>query len=79
MVFSVAVLTITAMCGLVPAVWQAWERQVSFGGQDKRTASMQVLCGWDDWQILYGKKACRPYAALNSALFSTQNSMASRP
>jgi hypothetical protein len=79
MVFSIAVLTITAMYGVVPAVWQAWERQVSFGGQDKRTASRLVLCGWDDWQILYGKKAWRPYAALNSALFSTQNSMASRP
>lgn len=79
MVFSVAVLTITAMCGLVPAVWQGWERQVSFGGQDKRTASRLVLCGWDDWKTLYGKKACLPDADLNSALFSTQNSMAHRP
>lgn len=79
MVFSVAVLTITAICGLVPAVWQAWEREVSFGGQDKRTASWLVLCGWDDWQILYGKKVCLPDADLNSALFSMQNSMAHRP
>lgn len=79
MVFSVAVLKITAMCGLVPAVWQAWEREVSFGGQDKRTASWLVLCGWDNWQNPYGKKACLPYTASNSALFSTQNSMAHRP
>lgn len=79
MAFSVAVLTITAMFGVVPAVRQAWERQVSFGGQDKRTASSLVLCGWGNWQILYGKKARLPYAAVNSALFSTQNSMASSP
>ena len=79
MAYMLAVPPTPAPCSVFPAVWQAIGIEEKVGGQDKRTASRLVLCGWDYCTKPYGTKPGQPYPTVNSSLFSTLNRMARRP